>query len=427
MCLNIGTEPLDVKPDPCATLQCWIDPKSMHGSLALKKIGKKLQQQYETLSMRARYRLFLDPPADEFEEFCKTQRRLAKSDRVLFHYNGHGVPMTTANGEIWAFNRSWTHYIPISIEKLMEWLGAPCIYVWDCSAAGRLVEAYKKVADNEHSEPPNGGDGSPPSRPRFRSSLHFAACLANEDLPENPDLPADLFTSCLTSPVETALHVFALQNPRLSRFTPEQARKLPGKHSDKMTPKGHLQWVFNSVTDTIAWSVLPRPLFIKLFRSDVMIAGLFRGLLLADRIMRMYNCHPFSVPELPTTCNHPMWDTWDLAIDQCLLNMDLEKVLQEEKNKKEAENPEEEAEKHTDTQKEAKPEDVIPTKFPHHSTFFEQQLTAFEIWLDTSAFTEEPPLQLPVVLQGLRMLPCFMSLLIKLQSMRNTVFAPSCY
>ena len=32
-------------------------------------------------------------------------RRAAREERVLFHYNGHGVPKPTANGEIWVFNR----------------------------------------------------------------------------------------------------------------------------------------------------------------------------------------------------------------------------------------------------------------------------------------------------------------------------------
>ena len=38
--------------------------------------------------------------------------------RVLYHYNGHGVPKPTANGEIWVFNRSYTQYIPLSIYDL---------------------------------------------------------------------------------------------------------------------------------------------------------------------------------------------------------------------------------------------------------------------------------------------------------------------
>ena len=32
-------------------------------------------------------------------------------------------------------------------------------------------------------------------------------------------------------------------------------------------PAGELNWVFTAITDTIAWNVLPRALFQKLFRQ----------------------------------------------------------------------------------------------------------------------------------------------------------------
>lgn len=32
---------------------------------------------------------------------------LSQEERVLFHYNGHGVPKPTVNGEIWVFNKVW--------------------------------------------------------------------------------------------------------------------------------------------------------------------------------------------------------------------------------------------------------------------------------------------------------------------------------
>jgi len=35
--------------------------------------------------------------------------------------------------------------------------------------------------------------------------IQLAACGANEFLPMNPELPADLFTSCLTTPMQIAL------------------------------------------------------------------------------------------------------------------------------------------------------------------------------------------------------------------------------
>lgn len=36
---------------------------------------------------------------------------LLQEERVLFHYNGHGVPKPTTNGEIWVFNKVRTRQL----------------------------------------------------------------------------------------------------------------------------------------------------------------------------------------------------------------------------------------------------------------------------------------------------------------------------
>lgn len=36
----------------------------------------------------------------------------------------------------------------------------------------------------------------------LEEGILLAACGANEMLPQNPDLPADVFTSCLTTPIK---------------------------------------------------------------------------------------------------------------------------------------------------------------------------------------------------------------------------------
>ena len=59
-------------------------------------------------------------------------------------------------------------------------------------------------------------------------------------------------------------------------------------------------------------------LFQELFRQDLLVASLFRNFLLAERIMRSYNCTPLSQPQLPATYHHPLWDSWDMALDHCL-------------------------------------------------------------------------------------------------------------
>ena len=81
------------------------DPLSMSAHKALETVGVNLQKQYERWQTRARYKQSLDPTVDDIKKLCTSLRRNAKEERVLFHYNGHGVPKPTANGEIWVFNR----------------------------------------------------------------------------------------------------------------------------------------------------------------------------------------------------------------------------------------------------------------------------------------------------------------------------------
>lgn len=107
-------------------------------------------------------------------------------------------------------------------------------------------------------------------------------------------------------------------------------------------------------------------LFQKLFRQDLLVASLFRNYLLAERIMRSYDCTPVSCPKLPSTFQHPMWQAWDLSLDLCLSQ--LPAVLECEESY-------------------------------CHSPFFEEQLTAFEVWLDMGSDQRSPPEQLPIVLQ----------------------------
>ena len=48
--------------------------------------------------------------------------------------------------------------------------------------------------------------------PNFTNCIQLAACTEIQILPMSADLPADLFTACLTTPIRTALKWFVLQN-----------------------------------------------------------------------------------------------------------------------------------------------------------------------------------------------------------------------
>ncbi|PKU65192.1 regulatory-associated protein of TOR 1 isoform X1 [Dendrobium catenatum] len=358
MCLNIGVDPPDViKISPCARMECWIDPFSVTGAKVLDRIGKSLHAQYERWQPRARYGLQLDPTIEEVKKLCCSCRKNAKSERVLFHYNGHGVPKPTANGEIWVFNKGYTQYIPLPISELDSWLKTPSMYVFDCSAAGVIVNALIEHQESNSS----GASGS------SNDCILFAACEAQETLPQSDEFPADLFTSCLTTPIKMALHWFFPRSLLHDSIDHSLIDKIPGRQNDRKTLLGELNWIFTAVTDTIAWDVLPHDLFQRLFRQDLLVACLFRNFLLAERIMKNANCNPISYPLLPPTHQHRMWDAWDMAVEICLSKL---------------------------------PQLVTdPTAEFQPSPFFTEQLTAFEVWLDHGSEHKNPPEQLPIVLQ----------------------------
>ena len=381
ICLNIGIDPPDVvKTVPCAKLECWIDPHGLPPAKALESIARNLQSQYEVWQPRARYKHALDPTMEELKKLCCTLRRNAKEERILFHYNGHGVPRPTPSGEIWVFNKSYTQYIPVALYDLQTWLGSPCVFVYDCSGAGNILQAFNRFAEQRDAEAQKLAAGHSGSNPLIipttplKECIQLAACGPNEVLPMNPNLPADIFTACLTTPIEIALQWFVLNSPMLASVTIDHVMKLPGRLNDRRTPLGELNWIFTAITDTIAWNVLPRSLFKRLFRQDSLVAAFFRNFLLADRILRSQRCTPQSYPALPPTHQHPMWDAWDLAVDLCMSQLPV--LL---------------------SAKEGAPDAPIY----ENSNFFFEQLTAFEVWLAQGNIAKKTPEQLPVVLQVL--------------------------
>jgi len=344
LALNIGTDPPDVhKPSPCAKLHAWFDPTTISRSKAREKIGELLELQYAKWQQRSklRYRRALDPTLEDVRSLCGSMRRFAKSERILFHYNGHGVPRPTADGELWLFDQNHTQYIPVSVHEIKECLGRPSIIVLDCSGAGVLLPHFVNDWTDAMEVPYAPYSGGLPASPRpptnlqeeeaylewaanaVRDFIVFCPCSKDQLLPMNPEYPADIFTSCLTTPIPIALRWFIRKNPlSMEGIDPDAvADMIPGELNDRKTPLGELNWIFIAITDTIAWNVLPSPLFQRLFRQDLLVASLFRNFLLADRILRSLKCTPMSYPVLPPTWNNPLWEAWDLAVETCLLQL----------------------------------------------------------------------------------------------------------
>ncbi|KAI2493222.1 Raptor N-terminal CASPase like domain [Fragilaria crotonensis] len=143
MALNVGTEPPDItKPHPCAMLQCWMDPSSISRAKAKEKIGERLESQYAQWQLKRgarpmKYRRALDPTVEEVRALPWAEET-SKERTYSLHYNGHGVPRPTVNGDLGLRQEPYSVH-PLCITDLRQWIGKPSIVVLDCSSAGILM------------------------------------------------------------------------------------------------------------------------------------------------------------------------------------------------------------------------------------------------------------------------------------------------
>ena len=423
VCLNGGVAPPDADYSSSSSTLCYAPIVSSPPAAAASTVAERLQSQYERWQPKARYRQLPDPTPAECKKALTGLRRQLSRDRLLLHYCGYGAPRATRAGELWAFNRQLTQYLPVGLREMLGWSHWPLVLVVEAGGAGHVLEqvrawteqgksrtaASSDDRDRERDEEdgsdsggrepgraatilsslaaasapsssspsssspqPSSAASAPASCPAPGDVIVLAACGAEQSLALHPLLPADLLTCCLTTPLSIALRHFALQSPLVS-IAPHHLDLIPGSPADRRTPLGELHWIFTAITDSIAFASFPPSVFSALFRSDLLVASLFRNFLLAQRVLPCYGATPCSLPALASTHKHPLWEAWDAVVESHLLH--LQHCLKQS----------------------------LP--FPH-SLFFSEQLAAFELTLDilpaaSLSSSAPPPLQLPVVLQVL--------------------------
>jgi hypothetical protein len=61
----------------------------------------------------------------------------------------------------------------------------------------------------------------------------------------------------------------------------------------------------------VVFDLLPRPFFARLFRVGRFAATLWPCFLLAQRLMKQFGLHPWSLPDLPDMVDHALWCQFD--------------------------------------------------------------------------------------------------------------------
>lgn len=96
--------------------------------------------------------------------------------------------------------------------------------------------------------------------------------------------------------------------------------------------------------------------------------------------MKSFHCTSQSWPSLPDTSTHPLWQSWDMTLESFMnsfVSLQRGDMMVDPLN------------------------NMPVLQMPSNLMFFTDQLAAFDIWLDFSTPTSDPPEHLPIILQML--------------------------
>ena len=229
--------------------------------------------------------MLVDPPFDQVQQMVFNEVKAGK-DRVVLHYYGQGC-IQPSDGILYFFTADRKRYKPVQLDKLISSKTAPICMIVDCQGAGILMPYFQKRGD----------------------SIAFFSCAPNEQLPISTDAPADLFSSCLLSPFETAIWWHIRRHSCVFEIP----------DSNSCLSNTFIKQFFYALLETIAFDTQPLSLF-ETFSKDPSMLALARGFILAQRIMESFNLHPMSIPELQSSSTNDLWNFWDTVLD-CAINM----------------------------------------------------------------------------------------------------------
>ena len=296
----------------------WRDCASILNTEFTAHVQTYFKDHYTMFRPRMRFLYQIDPTTDKLNNLSML-RRDVPTGRILYHYIGYGSP-GLAEMSIPCLDKKTGMFVNFSMKSLFESVRPPSFFLFDCDNSATALMNLNKAAAAKRSE----------KREVVGTKEHFANsqidwtdwfCIGATDvgecLPNDPHLPKDFLTSCIFTPVKLAIVCHMLQFYRTTtvndQFPIDKSNEELFDEESEIYQQ--LLRVLNAVIDAIAVDSLTPEHHRDLFRRDPVISVLFQRFLLAQYLLRPYQIHPISRPQLPDLSTHPLWRHWRTTLD----------------------------------------------------------------------------------------------------------------
>ena len=250
---------------------------------------------------------FIDSPFFKLEHFLSASKMKQKDHRIVFHYCGYS-PLGHDPESLIFSSREFCEEVKIT--KILQTLGDCSTIIIDDDYSGSLLEPVTKYVEER--------------KDKDVDIVAFFSCQKDEFMPLSKNFPTDIFTACMTTPGQMALvchsrNYFCFSESTLQPLQPLFMSTLDDE--EKLLIEQFLEeirLVLECTVQAIAFRMLDRDLFTKLFRSDTGLMHLTCNFILACRLLSSFNITPCSYPALPDMTQEPEWGAFDLRLDTIL-------------------------------------------------------------------------------------------------------------
>lgn len=234
----------------------------------------------------------------KLKKFNEEVKKRGIKRRILYYYYSYGL-MECKDGEIVFGNAS------IPFKEFIDSCGGQTAFVFDCNKSGAFMNDIVKCS-------------------HLNDTYVFCSCSDREMLPNLGNLPTDFFTSIMLTPAKATLLWSSIS---YSCFETGSLRLLDMDFEKKVDDKT-LSEVYNNINaiikqtiESIAFDLLDRELFCRLFRTDLIVSKLFTSFVLAQKFFSFLNSSPISFPEIPNLSSHYLWHNFSMRIDNEILKI----------------------------------------------------------------------------------------------------------
>jgi len=245
-----------------------------------------------------------------FDPIIVSKSRLKPSNHSLSMKTSRSSSFLNDPSKVNTIVEESTTSIPIhedleSLERICQQITNDSVIILDCNQPKRAFEVITKNITNV---------------------VVFGA--TSEKLVYSPQMPFDLFTSCLLTPAQISI-LWQSQyytDIKSGSLTDIDLQAFINILNDSPVIPSVIQILETCLEACISQLVYHElesnsSLFYSCFRKHPILKKLFINFLLASRIMRSYSMVPFSYPELPDFSTHIIWTAYDLHVDQVLYSI----------------------------------------------------------------------------------------------------------